>query len=619
MLATGTVLQDRYTIQRHLASGGMGAVYVATDGRFRNTVAVKQAFFAKGEGARAFEREARLLRNLRHPALPGVIDFFDENDTCYLVMDYVEGDDLSVMLRYRHDSGLGPFPYAAVVAWGDQILDALEFLHQHDPPILHRDIKPQNLKLTADGQVVLLDFGLSKGAAGEMSQTVNDESISGFTPSYASPEQMRDEGTTPQSDLFSLGATMYQLLTGVKPVDAVTRSLKARPPEPDPVARVDALNPSVLSAVADVVERAMQLDPSLRYASANEMRGALGAALPDPDELQRALGDVLAQIPEPKPEAGGAAPGTGPRGSDIRDDQAAPVIAALTADRKRLEVRMWVAVAIAVLALLVSIGLLVRWRQYKPLLDEQVAEPVAEAPQGSPGPAPAVSGEDVATIDLGEGVAIAMVSVPPGSFLMGSPTGERDERPPHRVTITRGFSVSMFEITQAQWSRLMPTNPSPEKAPDLPVSNVSWTEAVDFIARLNELAGQAKFRLPTEAEWEYSCRSGTSGDYAGQLDVMAWHEATSGDRIHPIGTRAPNSWGIFDMHGNVWEWCSDFYGPYSRGDATDPTGPSAGTYRVVRGGAFDEPGEGCRSSNRNLEPAGKRDSTIGLRLVRDLP
>lgn len=166
MLSPGTVLQDRYTIQRHLASGGMGAVYVATDDRFRNTVAVKQAFFATGDGARAFEREARLLRNLRHPALPGVIDFFEEDGTCYLVMDYVEGDDLSVLLRHRRDSGLGPFPYAAVVAWGDQILDALEFLHRHDPPILHRDVKPQNLKLMTDGQVVLLDFGLSKGAAG---------------------------------------------------------------------------------------------------------------------------------------------------------------------------------------------------------------------------------------------------------------------------------------------------------------------------------------------------------------------------------------------------------------------------------------------------------------------
>jgi formylglycine-generating enzyme required for sulfatase activity len=603
----------------------MGAVYVATDDRFRNTVAVKQAFFAKGDGARAFEREARLLRNLRHPALPGVIDFFEEDGTCYLVMDYVEGDDLSVLLRHRRDSGLGPFPYAAVVAWGDQILDALEFLHRHDPPILHRDVKPQNLKLMTDGQVVLLDFGLSKGAAGEMSRTVNDESISGFTPSYASPEQMRDEGTTVASDLFSLGATLYHLMTGVKPIDAVTRTLKARPPEPDPVARVDALNDSVPAAVADVIECAMQLEPGSRYASANEMREALSAALPDPSELVRALGEVLAQIPEPSiagkrddfATARSDSKSTG-RGVPEEVDLATPMIAALTEDRRKLEIRMWIAVAIAVLALLVSVGLLVRWRQYKPILDEQAAESAAEAQREAPVPSTGPTNVDLPAIDLGDGVSIAMVRIPPGTFLMGSPTGDRDERPPHRVKITRGFSISMFEITQAQWSRLMPSNPSPEPGPDLPVSNVSWVEAQEFVAKLNERVGGARFRLPTEAEWEYACRSGTTGDYAGQLDVMAWHSATSADRVHPIGTRAPNSWGIFDMHGNVWEWCSDFYGPYSRGEGTDPAGPSAGTYRVIRGGAFDEPGEGCRSSNRNLEPAGKRDGTIGVRIVREL-
>ena len=294
------------------------------------------------------------------------------------------------------------------------------------------------------------------------------------------------------------------------------------------------------------------------------------------------------------------------------------MIAALTEDRRKLEIRMWIAVAIAVLALFVSIGLLVRWRQYKPLLDEQAAESAAAVSQEVPVVASDPAGSGTATVDLGDGVSIAMVRVEPGTFVMGSPTGERDERPPHRVTISRAFRVSMFEITQAQWSRLMPSNPSPEKGADLPVSNVSWIEGAEFIAKLNERIGGARFRLPTEAEWEYACRSGTTGDYAGQLDVMAWHEATSGDRVHPIGTRAPNSWGIFDMHGNVWEWCSDFYGPYSRGESVDPVGPSTGGYRVVRGGAFDEPGEGCRSPNRNLEPAGKRDSTIGLRIVREM-
>ena len=147
-------------------------------------------------------------------------------------------------------------------------------------------------------------------------------------------------------------------------------------------------------------------------------------------------------------------------------DLATPMIAALTEDRRKLEIRMWIAVAIAVLALLVSVGLLVRWRQYKPILDEQAAESAAEAQREAPVPSTGPTNVDLPAIDLGDGVSIAMVRIPPGTFLMGSPTGDRDERPPHRVKITRGFSISMFEITQAQWSRLMPSNPSPESGPE---------------------------------------------------------------------------------------------------------------------------------------------------------
>ncbi len=624
MLAEGTVLQNRYTILRHLASGGMGAVYIARDGRFRNTVAVKQAFFTSGDSAHAFEREARLLRNLRHPALPGVIDFFEEEGSSYLVMDYVEGDDLWVILRHRRDNGLGPFPHGAVVSWGDQVLDALEFLHRHDPPILHRDIKPQNLKLTTDGRVILLDFGLSKGAAGEMSRTVNDESLSGFTPSYSSPEQMRGEGTTVRSDLFSLAATMYHLLTGSKPVDANRRRIGESKSGTDPVEPVDALNPSVPAKLARVIERAMQLDPAARFASADDMRQALAEALPDPDEMLRVLEDVMEQIPEPPLAPGadelatvqpGASGGTKRPGQP--DGGASPVIAALNEDRRRLEMRMWIAVGIAVVALVLSTGLLLRWLQYKPLIDEQIAASETNArgtrPEGASG------GPANLTVDLGDGASITMVRVPAGSFVMGSQTADSDERPPHRVTIVGAFDISTCEITQAQWLRLMPANPSPTAGADLPVSNVSWVEAQQFVDALNKLAGGAHFRLPTEAEWEYACRAGTTGDYAGDLDAMAWHAGTSGDRVQPAGKRAPNAWGVFDMHGNVWEWCSDVYGPYPKGDVTDPTGPAVGPYRVVRGGAFDEPGEGCRSSNRNLEPGGKRDATIGLRIVRVAP
>ena len=166
MLAPETLLQNRYRVVRLLGRGGMGAVYEATDQRFNNRVALKEARVAEPELAGAFEREARLLRTLRHRSLPVVIDYFSDGDEWYLVMDYVEGEDLGERLKRNG----GPFPPAEVLAWGDQLLDVLEYLHSHEPPVVHRDVKPQNLKVTPAGTVVLLDFGLSKGVEGMISQ-----------------------------------------------------------------------------------------------------------------------------------------------------------------------------------------------------------------------------------------------------------------------------------------------------------------------------------------------------------------------------------------------------------------------------------------------------------------
>ena len=192
MLAPNTLLQDRYRIVRQLGQGGMGTVYEAVDQRLSSIVAIKENFLTSDEARRSFAREASLLANLRHSSLPNVIDHFAEGDGQYLVMEFIPGDDLAQLLEIRGR----PFPAADVLRWGDEILKALVYLHSHNPPILHRDIKPSNLKLTREGELFLLDFGLAKGAAGQMPTLLTSRSVKGYTPVYSPLEQIHGVGTS---------------------------------------------------------------------------------------------------------------------------------------------------------------------------------------------------------------------------------------------------------------------------------------------------------------------------------------------------------------------------------------------------------------------------------------
>jgi len=271
MLLPETVLQGRYRITRQLGQGGMGAVYEAIDERLDTTVALKETLFADERLRKQFEREARLLARMHHPALPRVSDHFSEDGGQFLVMQFIPGDDLLEMIAHRG----GPFPPEQVLSWGDQLLDALDYLHTQNPQIVHRDIKPQNLKLTARGQVVLLDFGLAKGQTSEVSRLTGPASIFGYTPNYAPLEQIQGLGTDARSDIYALGATLYHLMTRVKPPDAVTRAAAIVNGQMDPLKSASEVNPAVSSETTAVLKRAMAQNREQRYASAVEMRRAL--------------------------------------------------------------------------------------------------------------------------------------------------------------------------------------------------------------------------------------------------------------------------------------------------------------------------------------------------------
>jgi len=269
-LTPDTILQSRYRVLRHLGNGGMGAVYQAVDLRLGHTVALKQTLTADVELWKHFEQEARLLAQLNHPVLPRVTDYFTEGNRAFFVMQFIDGLDLAEIIAQQP----GPFPQKAVIAWADQLLDALIYLHSHARQIIHRDIKPHNLKVTPTGQIALLDFGLAK-SGGLNSHLESSHSVFGYTPRYAPLEQIQDLGTSPRSDIYALGATLYHLLTGIKPPDALTRAAALISAKSNPLRPANEINSAVGPELAAILSKAMAQNPDERYTSALEFREAL--------------------------------------------------------------------------------------------------------------------------------------------------------------------------------------------------------------------------------------------------------------------------------------------------------------------------------------------------------
>ena len=216
-------------------------------------------------------------------------------------------------------------------------------------------------------------------------------------------------------------------------------------------------------------------------------------------------------------------------------------------------------------------------------------------------------------------VGMTFKLIPAGTFIMGE-GGQA-----HEVTLTEPFQMGVHEVTQAQYEQVMGSNPSGFKGADNPVEGVTWDDAVEFCRRLSELPAEKKagnvYRLPTEAEWEYACRAGTTtkysfGDDESELGDTAWYAENSGGKTHPVGSKLPNAWGLYDMHGNVYEWCQDWYGDYPSGSVTDPSGATSSSGRVDRGGGWFDSADYCRSAYRYGILPSYRNYDLGFRVVR---
>jgi formylglycine-generating enzyme required for sulfatase activity len=597
-LTPGQVLNNRYRIVKLLGKGGFGAVYKAWDLQMNEPCAVKENLDSSRQAQ--FESEAKLLFKLRHQHLPAVHDHFVvPNQGQYLVMDFIEGEDLKQMVERS-----GPLAEDRAIEWMLQVCAALHYMHTRQPPVIHRDIKPDNIKitpqggLTGQGEAVLVDFGVAKTlVAGTQSSSII------LTPGYAPLEQYGLAKTDARTDVYALGATLYALLTGQPPVEAPLRPVR------DPLILPRQLNPGISQVAEQAILKAMQSDPEQRFQSAAELSVALRPA-PTP----------------PQPNLAQAVPysGTLPVAPVRTPAPVFPPAVALTvvplppvkvrpAGRKG---RLKKAARMAGLILLIVgyLFLAYNWDIF----------PFLSYFDQYPSPTTATSPVD----------GMVQALIPAGKFRMGSKTYARrsnlDEHPQHSVYLD-AYWIDQTEITNAQYAlcvaagKCQPPSNSVSSSrnsyygetqfDNYPVIYVSWDDAVAYCA----WAGR---RLPTEAEWEKAARGAEGKIYPWGNQTPDCNLANSYKYAlnqHCVGdTSAVGSYpagaspyGLFDMAGNVWEWVQDWYDGnyYASSPANNPTGPSSGQSRVLRGGGWDFKWYSLRVAERSAyEPDGRYDS-----------
>lgn len=579
-----------YKIIRHISSGGFGNTYEGYDVSLDKKVAIKEFFFKdfcvrEGDTTmvtvtatakkplvthlkKKFIDEARAIARMEHDNIVKVQALFEENGTAYYVMDYIEGESLGALLKRR-----GSLLEQEAVAIIMKVASALDYMHRQNR--YHLDVKPSNIMLRNDGKVVLIDFGSSKQYAevdGENTTTI----APCYTMGYAPSEQMNPKAIqfTPATDIYALGATLYKMLTGQTPPSAI-----------------------------DLVNGEEELPPLSTEISDNVRACVVQAMIPMRLKRLQRIDEFLSLIKGQKTVVN--------KDSEQEDDKSG----SLKRKTKSLgKLKMWLLLA-GVLGIVVSIIIVVMYSDTGKVTSTNTDNDVDSAKVQTI----AFYSNGVLNVN---GVTYDMVKVDEGTFKMGAtPEMEepsRAEKPVHSVTLS-SYRIGKTEVTQALWQAVVEDNPSCFKGHNRPVEYVSWDDCKRFILKLNSLTGQ-NFRLPTEAEWEFAARGGNKSQgyqYSGSnnLDDIAWYDDNSASATHDVATKQPNELGIYDMNGNVWEWCQDRCASYSSSPQTNPTGPKKGEERVIRGGDWSYNAIGCRVSCRGKAEPGYIDNRIGFRLA----
>lgn len=649
-LQTGSTLQSgKYRILSVLGQGGFGITYLAENIMLDGKVAIKEFFFKEycnrdeetshvtipTDGNRKiverfkmkFIKEARTIFKLNHPNIVRILDIFEENGTAYYVMDYIEGESLGDMVKRR-----GAIPEAEAIGYIKEAGSALTYIHGKS--MNHLDIKPGNLmKRKGNSKVQVIDFGVAKQYDAATSEGTTTTPV-GISHGYSPIEQYQKNGVqsfSPQSDVYALAATLFKLLTGNTPPEAMIVQDEGLPADE---LRAKGVSESVIRAIDAAMQtrkkRTQSVAEFLRNLDAKDDEDTVLTDETQKAEEERKRKEAEAKAAKEKAEAEARAKAEAERKSKEEAERKAREEEAgrkrqqeEAAKAKRNKTVLWVVAAVIVIAL-ASVGINTFLGKSSTSTPEKKQSTSTSSSQRSSSSSSSNSGtsnnSNLQSI-LNE-LANNMVYVQGGTFTMGATSEqgsdtESDEKPTHQVTLS-SYYIGRTEVTQELWEAVMGSNPSKFTGNRKPVENVSWNDCKTFISKLNSITGK-NYRFPTEAEWEFAARGGTKSKgykYSGSntLGNVAWYDDNSGSTTHEVGTKSPNELGLYDMSGNVWEWCSDWYGNYSSSSQTNPTGASSGSFRVSRGGCWINFARYCRSSNRSSDVPPYRSSYLGLRL-----
>jgi formylglycine-generating enzyme required for sulfatase activity len=657
----------RYLVFGSLGAGGMGTVYKARHRLMDRVVALKivnPILVNKPGAVERFKREVRAAAQLVHPNIVTAYDAESVGDLQLLVMEYVEGQTLAQLLAVEH-----VLPIAMACEYLRQT--ALGLQHALEHGMVHRDIKPQNLMLvrqetvsgsrlsTLDSRPVvkILDFGLARFVSeqGQTEGATLDGTLIG-SPDYMAPEQGQDaHSADARADIYGMGCTLYHLLAGQVPFSTAPLLLKLEAHRDTQPKQLHDVRPAVPLELAKVVSKMMAKDPAQRYQTPGEVALAL----------------------RPFTQVEPASPAKAQERSSKRGPK---TLIALALGFIAISILAWqIVIRLTDEKGKVREVTVKEGEKIEIIPDPNKKEPTVGDPKTAGLTPPRVIAPFTAEeakahqeawanylntqVETTNSVGAKMILIPPGEFLMGSTDEQVEaalklaeelntkqaakdriqnaERPQHRVVVTKPFFMGATEVTIGQFKKFTQAtgyrtdaekeeldvsflSPGYPVTDDSPAAVIKWHEAVAYCAWLSE---QEKFtyRLPTEAEWEYACRSGTSthysfGDDQAELGQYGWYSRNADSKAHPVGTRLPNAFGLFDMHGNLREWCHDIWREkaYETPSLEDPVGPRSGSYHVIRGGAWNSSPSYSRSAFRSTSiRETNRSDNLGFRCVRD--
>ena len=610
-LAPGTLLDKKYNIEYPLGRGGFGITYCAKHTRTEQKLAIKEFYprehavrepnsgsltvlnssqITYERGMRRFLKEAKTLAKLNHPNIVRVQDFFEEKGSAYIVMELVSGNTLRQRLNAQPNKCLSAIEARELMT---ALVEALGEIHKAS--IYHLDLKPENILLTPQGRVVLVDFGAAK-------QGMSRGTTRAFTLDYAAPEVISGDEVGTYSDVFELGMLLYEMLTGQKPPTAMSRFLK------------NNWQPQDLDRPwQDLIAQALQLQKEDRpknvkdwwyqfFPISNENISSIATSNPAISSQNSQLSSLSVA------NNNGSSTNKIAKNSQINNQTNSQL-----SDRQKDNNSHGVSNSLAFDRLEFETGTIERKRGSWFGINSTISIERSR------------STTNYFSENLGEGVTLETIYIAGGTFIMGSPETEKDshddERPQHQVMVSP-FLIGKFPVTQAQWkivagmkpvNRSLDDNPSHFKGDDLPVEKVSWYDAIEFCNRLSKQTGH-KYRLPSEAEWEYACRAGTTTPfYYGETltNELANYDSTvsyafepsreSRQKTTPVGSFPANAFGLYDMHGNIWEWCGDtWHDNYleAPNNSSCWLGGNKENFAPLRGGTWSLDAGSCRSANR---------------------